>query len=94
MPELTTRQIAEAFPVSVFIKEELQARDWSNAEFAARLGARIHTVHLLLTNGILVTPRLAQKIGDAFGTGPDIWLNLESAYREWFYDREMSKSGK
>jgi hypothetical protein len=30
-----------------------------------------------------ITPRMALFIGKAFGTGPDIWLNLQRRYDLW-----------
>lgn len=80
---MTTRQIAEAFPPGDFIKEELEAREWSQVELAEIIGRHPQTVTELVTGKRAITPELAKALGDAFGTSAQYWMNLDTSYRLW-----------
>ncbi len=72
---------AEVFPPGEFIRDELHARDWTQEDFAKIINRPLKTLDGILNGRIKVTPNTAMQIGTAFGTGPELWLNLESAYR-------------
>lgn len=72
---------AEVFPPGDFIREELEAREWTQADFAKILGRPLPAVNELITGKKAITPETARALGDAFGTGAEFWMNLESAYR-------------
>ena len=74
---------AEIFPPGEFIQEELEERGWSQAEFADILGLAPNIVNELISAKRAVTPKIAKAVGDAFGTGAQVWMNLESAYQLW-----------
>ncbi len=76
-------QLAEAFPVGEFLAEELEARDWSRADFAAILGRPTQFVSEIITGKKEVTRESATQIGAALGTSPEYWLNLQNAYLLW-----------
>ena len=59
-----------------FIQDELDARGWTRAEFAERIGVNVHRVRGLIKGTAIITPTLAVRIGGAFGTGSTVWLNL------------------
>lgn len=73
--------LAEVFPPGEFIKEELEERGWTQVDFAAVLGRPLQAVNEILNGKRAITPETARAIGDALGTGPELWLNLESAYQ-------------
>lgn len=75
------RQIAEVFPPGEFIKEELDARGWNQVELAEIMGCRPSDVNGLITGRRPVTPELAKALSNAFGSSPQLWMNLESAYK-------------
>lgn len=78
----TIRRIpAEVFPPGEFIREELEDRDWTQADLAAILNKPLPAVNEIITGKKAITPETAQSLGDAFGVGPEFWLNLENAYR-------------
>ena len=64
-----------------FIKTELQRRGWTQTDFALVVGRHIPIVNEILQGKRPITPELAVAIGTALGTGPQIWLERESAYR-------------
>jgi HTH-type transcriptional regulator / antitoxin HigA len=75
------RKVAEAFPPGEFIKEEIEAREWSQQDLADILGRTPAAVSLLLTGKRPITPDLAKDLGAAFTLDPQYWMNLETSYR-------------
>ncbi len=78
---MTSYTEAEVFPPGEFIKEELDARGWTQTDFAAVLGRPLQAVNEILNGKRGITPDTAKAIGNAFGTSAEMWLNLESAYQ-------------
>jgi HTH-type transcriptional regulator/antitoxin HigA len=74
---------AEAFRPGDFVKEELEARGWTQSDFAGILGVSFKTVNEIILGKRVITPVMAKAIGEAFGTNPQVWLNLESAFQLW-----------
>jgi len=72
------------------LKDELEARGWSQVEFAEILGVSPRLVSEILSAKRAITPATAKAIGAAFGTSAQIWLNLESAYQLEKTDRDDS----
>jgi HTH-type transcriptional regulator/antitoxin HigA len=78
---MAQRNIAEVFPPGVFIKEELEARGWSQAELAEIIGRLPSEISNLISGRTAISPATAKELGDAFGTSPQYWMNLESSYQ-------------
>lgn len=72
---------AEVFPPGEILREELEARGWSQADLAAILGRPPRLISEVISGKRTITPETAQGLGDAFGIDPQFWLNLESAYQ-------------
>lgn len=79
--EMTERTPAEVFPPGEFIREELEARGWTQAELAEILGRPPRLISELIAGKRAVTAETAKGLGEAFGTGAQFWMNLESAYQ-------------
>lgn len=77
----TERTPAEVFPPGEFIREEIEARGWSQAEFAEILGRPPRLVSELIAGKRGITPETAKGLAAAFGTSAQLWLNLESSYQ-------------
>lgn len=84
------RQVAEAFPTGVFIQEEMDARGWSEEDVALRMGGRREFDYNLLCLGLMLhvhDKRLildletAEGLGRAFDVSPELFLNLDAAWR-------------
>jgi addiction module HigA family antidote len=75
------RPIAEVFPPGVFIREELEARGWSQRDLAEVLGRPFQAVNAIINGHKQITPRTARELEAAFGSSAQFWLNLEMAYR-------------
>jgi len=78
---MTQHGLAEVFPPGDFIREELEARSWTQADLAMVLGRPLRTVNLIINGKKAITAETARELGEAFDTGAEVWLNLESMYR-------------
>jgi HTH-type transcriptional regulator / antitoxin HigA len=74
-------KFAETFPPGEFLREELEARNWNQTEFSEIIGRPVKMVNELLLGKRAITPETAIQLGDALGTGPELWMNLESQYQ-------------
>lgn len=72
---------AEVFPPGEFLRDELEARDWTQTEFADILGRPVRLVNEIIAGKRGITPQTAKEIAAALGTSPEFWLNLEAAYQ-------------
>jgi HTH-type transcriptional regulator/antitoxin HigA len=75
------RKLAEVFPPGEFVREELEARGWVQDDLAEILGRPVRLVNEIITGRRGITPETAKGLGEAFGTGAEFWMNLESIYR-------------
>ncbi len=80
MPELT---LAEAFHPGEFLRDELEARDWSQVEFAEIIDRPIQFVNEVIAGKRGITPETAKAFGAALGTSAELWMNLDTAYQLW-----------
>lgn len=78
---MTVRTAAETFPPGEFLREELEARGWTQSDFAEILARPIQLVNEIILGKRAITPETAQGFADALGTSPQVWLNLECAYQ-------------
>lgn len=72
---------AEVFPPGDFIKEEIEARGLTQDDLAEILGRPFRAINEIIAGKRGITPETAKGLGEAFGTGAQYWMNLESAYR-------------
>lgn len=78
---MNARVPAEVFPPGEFLREELEARDWTQQELADILDRPPRLISELIAGKRAVTPETARGLGDAFGTSAEYWMNLESQYQ-------------
>ena len=78
---MNARVPAEVFPPGEFLREELEARDWSQQELAEIMGRPARLISELISGKRAVTPETAKGLAEAFGTSPDYWMSLESQYQ-------------
>lgn len=71
----------EVFPPGDFIREELEARGWTQSDFARILGRPLQAVNEIINGRKRITAETAKEIAMALGTSAELWLNLENAYR-------------
>src|SRR5579862_7827246 len=78
---MTDVAMAEVFPPGEFLRDELEARGWTQTEFAEILGRPVRLVNEIIAGKRGITPETAKELAAALGTSAMMWLNLEAAYR-------------
>lgn len=72
---------AAVFPPGEFLRDELDERGWTIAEFAEIIGRPVQAVSEIISGHKSITPEIAAEVGHALGTSAALWLNLQTAYR-------------
>jgi HTH-type transcriptional regulator/antitoxin HigA len=79
---MPARVPAEVFPPGDFIRDELEARGWTQGDLAQIMGRPTQLVNEIVAGKKQITPETAIGLAKAFGDDDALyWLNLESAYR-------------
>jgi len=78
---MTTRVPAETFAPGVYLSDELDARGWTQVEFADIIDRPASVVNQIVKGKRAVTAEIAKELAAALGTSAEMWLNLEAAYR-------------
>lgn len=72
---------AEVFPPGEYLRDELESRNWTQVEFAEIIGKDTRLVHEIVNGKRSITPETAVILGEALGTSPELWMNLESQFQ-------------
>ena len=78
---MITRKPAEIFPPGEYIKDELEARGWTQSDLAGILGRQVMSVSDLVKGKCGITVDTAIGLASAFGTSPELWMNLDQAFK-------------
>lgn len=68
---MNARVPAEVFPPGEFLREELEARSWTQQELADLLDRPPRLISELIAGKPAITPETAKGLGEAFCTSPD-----------------------
>ena len=74
---------AEVFPPGEFLNDEIEARGWTQYEFAEIIRRPVKVVNEIIMGKKGVTIETARELSAALGTSPQYWLNLQTAYDLW-----------
>ena len=77
---MDTQAPAEGFPPGEFIRDFLEGRGWTQADLADVLAWPVQRVDQLVRGECGITVSTAQGLASAFGTTPELWLNLDTAW--------------
>ena len=82
------RKPAEVFPVGSFIKEEMEARGWSDQDVTNMIAdpTKKLAFGLLLfrpIKGLTIGNEMARELARIFGTSKKYWLNLDAAWQKY-----------
>lgn len=66
-----------------YLREELEERMWTKFHFADLTGMHHITVSWIIRGWAKINAKRAIAIGKAFGTGPEVWMKLQTAYDLW-----------
>ncbi len=64
-----------------FIREELEAREWTQRDLAYILGVPEQSVNQITLGKRGISPEMAKSLADAFEVSPEFFANLQKAYR-------------
>lgn len=70
-------------PGSIIKEDYLRPLALTIQELAATLNVSRKTVSKIINERGAVTPDMALRLSRAFGTSPDLWLNLQKNYDLW-----------
>ena len=78
---MSDRIPAEVFPPGEFLNDELEARGWTQTEFAEIIGRPPRVVNEIIAGKRSISPETARDFSAALGTSAQLWMNLETAYQ-------------
>lgn len=87
---METNTIAQAFPPGDFIKEELEARGWTQGDLAKITGRQDSVISAIVNGKRAVSPEVASELAAAFGTSAELWMNLQASFN-LYSKRERKK---
>lgn len=64
-----------------WVEDELEARGWSQIDLAEIIGRPAQLISEIVSGKRGITPETAMGLADAFGTSPELWMNLETRYQ-------------
>ena len=70
----------QAFPPGEYLADELDAREWTQADLAKILDRPFQHVNLLVNGKRRINAEIASELSAAFGTSAELWLNLQAAW--------------
>jgi addiction module HigA family antidote len=71
---------AEVFHPGEHLRDELAARGWTQSDLARIVGRPLQAINEIVLGKKRVTAETAKSIGAALGTGPELWVNLQTSY--------------
>lgn len=86
---MSERMPAEVFHPGEYLLDELNARGWTQKEFAKMIDRSASCVNQIINKKRGISAKTALELGNALGTGPQFWMNLDSAYRIWKKRKEI-----
>lgn len=62
------------------LREEIEALDYSTSQFAGKLSVPSNRITAILNGQRAITADTALRLARFFGTTPEFWINLQTAY--------------
>ncbi len=87
---MTHIQTDNLFSPGEYIRDELDARGWTQEKLAQIMGRPETALSQIINGRIRITTQTAKELAAAFGTSAELWMNLESAYRLALEDADAS----
>jgi len=67
---------AEVFPPGDYIKDELKAHGWTQADLAEIMGRSRPKINEIANGERVITVQTAKELDAAFGTSAELWIGL------------------
>ena len=71
---------AEVFPPGAYLRDELEARKWTHSDLSKVIDRPLQAVNEIIKGKKRITAATAKAIALAFGTSPELWLNMQTYY--------------
>jgi addiction module HigA family antidote len=71
---------AQVFPPGEYLRDELKERGWTQGDLAKVIGRPLQAVNEIIRGKKRITAETAKAIALAFGTSPELWLNMQTYY--------------
>jgi HTH-type transcriptional regulator/antitoxin HigA len=88
--DMNTAALAEVFPAGEHLADELEARGWTQTEFAEILDRPAQFVSEIISGKKEITRESAAQLGAALGTSAQMWLSLQDSYFLWKQSRDKA----
>lgn len=80
---MTERRPAEVFHPGEYLLDELNARGWTQTEFAEIINRPIRLVNEIINGKRGISAETAREFSAALETSAEFWMNLDTAYHLW-----------
>jgi HTH-type transcriptional regulator/antitoxin HigA len=84
---------ARVSPPGIIIQHEIDARGWTQKDLAEIINRPVQAINEIIKGTKQITPETAIELGAAFGSSPQMWLNLETNYRLWLASQKKDGTG-
>lgn len=91
MVQTTQLKAAKKFGPGFFIKEQMELRNWIQADIADVLGVSEKHMNKILSNEQPLTLEMARLLGEVFDTSAQYWVNIDTGYRLWLGEERSEK---
>jgi HTH-type transcriptional regulator / antitoxin HigA len=71
---------AEVFHPGEYLRDELDARGWTQSDLARIVARPLQAINEIVLGKKRITAETAKAIGLALGTGPELWINLQTSF--------------
>lgn len=88
---LDIRDVAEAFPPGEILKDELEARGWTQDVLAEITNISAPVISNVINGKRAISVDIASSLAAAFGTTAQFWMNLETSYQLWMETKADEK---
>lgn len=82
--------LSQPIPPGETIQDELRARRWTQLELAKRTNIIPEAIHGVIEGTWRITPTMAERFAEVFGTSEELWMTLEANYRAELAKRKGS----
>jgi len=83
MVKTSELKAAKKFGPGYFIREQMEIREWTQADLAEVMGFTVKHLNKILQDKQPITLDMARILGEVFNTSAQYWINIDTAYRLW-----------
>jgi addiction module HigA family antidote len=87
------RVIPPIHPGEVLSREFLEPLKWSQSEFAETLGVNFRTIHDIVNGKRGISPEMAIRLAEHFGTTAQFWMNFQRDLKLWKAYKKLKEKG-